>query len=46
MQLGNKVDIKDRKIKARMITFHRKKNLQYYDVSAKVRNGSSLQMPW
>ena len=25
---GNKVDIKDRKVKAKMITFHRKKNLQ------------------
>ncbi|PIK50212.1 putative GTP-binding nuclear protein Ran-like isoform X1 [Apostichopus japonicus] len=32
---GNKVDIKDRKVKAKNITFHRKKNLQYYDVSAK-----------
>lgn len=29
------VDIKDRKVKAKAITFHRKKNLQYYDVSAK-----------
>lgn len=25
---GNKVDIKDRKVKAKAITFHRKKNLQ------------------
>merc|ERR1719361_1581778 len=32
---GNKVEIKDRKVKAKMITFHRKKNLQYYDISAK-----------
>jgi len=32
---GNKVDIKERKVKAKMITFHRKKNLQYYDISAK-----------
>jgi GTP-binding nuclear protein Ran len=32
---GNKVDIKDRKVKAKAITFHRKKNLQYYDLSAK-----------
>merc|ERR1719399_2728220 len=32
---GNKVEIKDRKVKAKQITFHRKKNLQYYDVSAK-----------
>merc|ERR1712042_136218 len=33
--VGNKVDIKDRKVKAKAITFHRKKNLQYYDISAK-----------
>jgi Ras family len=29
------VEIKDRKVKAKQITFHRKKNLQYYDISAK-----------
>ncbi len=33
--VGNKVDIKDRRVKAKNITFHRKKNLQYYDISAK-----------
>lgn len=32
---GNKVDIKERKVKAKAITFHRKKNLGYYDISAK-----------
>lgn len=32
---GNKVDVKDRKVKAKAIVFHRKKNLQYYDISAK-----------
>ncbi|MCJ1281051.1 GTP-binding nuclear protein gsp1/Ran [Xylographa opegraphella] len=32
---GNKVDVKERKVKAKSITFHRKKNLQYYDISAK-----------
>lgn len=32
---GNKVDVKERKVKAKLITFHRKKNLQYYDISAK-----------
>ncbi|PIO65731.1 Ras family protein [Teladorsagia circumcincta] len=30
-----RVDVKDRKVKAKTITFHRKKNLQYYDISAK-----------
>lgn len=33
--VGNKVDVKDRKVKPKMITFHRKKNIQYYDISAK-----------
>ena len=28
---GNKVDIKDRKVKAKSIVFHRKKNLQVRD---------------
>lgn len=32
---GNKVDVKERKVKAKTITFHRKKSLQYYDISAK-----------
>jgi small GTP-binding protein len=33
--VGNKCDVKERKVKPRQISFHRKKNLQYYDVSAK-----------
>ncbi|KAJ6473372.1 GTP-binding nuclear protein RAN [Mycena polygramma] len=32
---GNKVDVKERKVKPSAITFHRKKNLQYYEISAK-----------
>jgi len=32
---GNKVEVKDRKVKAKAINFHRKKNLQYYEISAK-----------
>jgi GTP-binding nuclear protein Ran len=32
---GNKVDCKDRKVKPKDISFHRKKNLQYYDISAR-----------
>lgn len=30
---GNKVDIKDRKVKAKSIVFHRKKNLQVMTVN-------------
>lgn len=33
--VGNKVDIKERKVKAKQVTFHRKKGLPYYDISAK-----------
>eukprot|EP01123_Difflugia_compressa_P015013 TRINITY_DN822_c0_g1_i1.p1 TRINITY_DN822_c0_g1~~TRINITY_DN822_c0_g1_i1.p1 ORF type:complete len:253 (-),score=45.71 TRINITY_DN822_c0_g1_i1:345-1001(-) len=41
---GNKVDIKDRKVKAKGITFHRKKNLQYYDISA--RSNYNFEKPF
>jgi len=33
--LPMQVDVKDRKVKAKQITFHRKKNLAYFDISAK-----------
>jgi GTP-binding nuclear protein Ran len=33
--VGNKVDVADRKVKARHILFPRKHGIQYYDVSAK-----------
>ncbi|KAF9539136.1 GTP-binding nuclear protein gsp1/Ran [Mortierella hygrophila] len=32
---GNKVDVKERKVKPKSIDFHRKKDLQYYEISAK-----------
>ncbi|KAA3476944.1 GTP-binding nuclear protein Ran1B-like [Gossypium australe] len=32
---GNKVDVKNRQVKAKQVTFHRKKNLQFYEISAK-----------
>lgn len=33
--VGNKADVKDRQVKGRQIRFHRKRNLQYYDISAR-----------
>lgn len=33
--VGNKIDVKDRKVKAKQITFHRKKNMPFYEMSAK-----------
>ena len=32
---GNKVDVKTRTVQPKHITFHRKKNLQYFEMSAK-----------
>jgi len=42
--VGNKVDVKDRQVKARNIQFHRKKNLQYYDLSA--RSNYNFEKPF
>ncbi|URD73977.1 GTP-binding nuclear protein [Musa troglodytarum] len=33
---GNKVDVKNRQVKAMQVTFHRKKNLQYYFLARKL----------
>ena len=33
--INGQCGIKERKVKAKTITFHRRKNLQYYDISAK-----------
>jgi GTP-binding nuclear protein Ran len=33
--VGNKVDIKERQVRPKDITYHRKKSLQYYDISVK-----------
>lgn len=42
--VGNKVDVKDREVKARSIMFHRKRNLQYYDISA--RSNYNFEKPF
>eukprot|EP00768_Dysnectes_brevis_P002632 gnl/Dysnectes_brevis/194_a223_8703.p1 GENE.gnl/Dysnectes_brevis/194_a223_8703~~gnl/Dysnectes_brevis/194_a223_8703.p1 ORF type:complete len:219 (-),score=44.14 gnl/Dysnectes_brevis/194_a223_8703:34-690(-) len=33
--VGNKVDVKERRLRSTMIDFHRQKNMPYYEVSAK-----------
>lgn len=43
---GNKVDVKERKVKAKQITFHRKKNLQYYEISAKCNYNFEKPFVW
>ncbi|CAF1049754.1 unnamed protein product [Rotaria sordida] len=41
---GNKVDVKDRKLKAKSITFHRRNSMQYYDISA--RSNYNFEKPF
>jgi GTP-binding nuclear protein Ran len=41
---GNKVDVKDRKLRSKSITFHRKNNMQYYDLSA--RSNFNFEKPF
>ena len=43
---GNKVEVKERKVKTRQITFHRKKNLQYFEISAKVNYNFEKPFIW
>ena len=43
---GNKVDIKDRKVKAKSTVFHQKKNLQYCHISAKSNYISEKPFLW
>jgi GTP-binding nuclear protein Ran len=43
---GNKVEVKDRKVKAKQITFHRKKNLQYFEISAKINYNFEKPFLW
>ena len=42
--VGNKVDVKDRKLKQKSITFHRKNNMPYYDMSA--RSNYNFEKPF
>jgi len=41
---GNKVDVKERALKAQNITFHKKRGIAYYDVSAK--NSFNFERPF
>eukprot|EP00042_Codosiga_hollandica_P035456 m.263182 g.263182 ORF g.263182 m.263182 type:complete len:215 (-) comp54634_c0_seq8:127-771(-) len=43
---GNKVDERDRRVKPKSITFHRKRNLQYYDISAKTNYNYEKPFLW
>jgi len=41
---GNKVDVKNHQVSAKTITFHRKKNIQYYEIS--VRSNYNYEKPF
>ncbi|CAG9760011.1 unnamed protein product [Ceutorhynchus assimilis] len=43
---GNKVDIQDRKVKTQNILYHRKHNLEYYDISAKTKYNFEKPFLW
>jgi GTP-binding nuclear protein Ran len=43
---GNKVDLAERKVKEKQITVHRKKNLTYYDISAKTHYQQEKPFLW
>jgi GTP-binding nuclear protein Ran len=42
--VGNKCDVEDRVLREEDITFHRKKNLRYFDISAK--SGHNFEKPF
>ena len=44
--VGNKADVKDRKVTAKSITFHRKKNLPYYDMSVRLNVNTEKPFLW
>ena len=44
--VGNKADVKDRKVTAKSITFHRKKNLPYYDMSVRLNGNTEKPFLW
>ena len=33
--VGNKIDVRDRKVSAKRVTFHKKNNMRYFEISAK-----------
>ncbi|KAJ4766886.1 GTP-binding nuclear protein [Rhynchospora pubera] len=41
---GNKVDVKKRQVKAKMVTFHRRKNYQYCEIS--VKSNYNIEKPF
>jgi GTP-binding nuclear protein Ran len=42
--VGNKIDVRDRKVFARHVTFHKENNMRYFEVSAK--SNYHFEMPF
>ena len=42
--VGNKIDVRDRKVPAKRVTFHKKNNMRYFEVSAK--SNYHFEMPF
>ena len=42
--VGNKVDVRDRKVAAKRVTFHKKNNMRYFEISAK--SNYHFEMPF
>ncbi len=44
--VGNKCDMKERRVKTKNITFHQRKNMPYYDISAKSNYNFEKPFRW
>jgi GTP-binding nuclear protein Ran len=42
--VGNKIDVRDRKVPAKRVTFHKKNNMRYFEMSAK--SNYHIEMPF
>jgi len=42
--VGNKIDVKDRKVAPKRVTFHKRNNMRYFEISAK--NSHHFEMPF
>jgi GTP-binding nuclear protein Ran len=42
--VGNKIDVRDRKVPAKRVTFHKKNNMRYFEISAK--SNYHFEMPF
>ena len=46
VMVGNKCDMKERRVKTKMINFHQRKNMPYFDISAKSNYNFEKPFRW